>query len=493
MAAMRKAIVLFASLSVALLAAVIVLLMRPPAGDARGLSTQKALEDPAVKRAVIAELLGSNPAFFDAHPDAAVGRVFSPGLQDVEFRETLVSTNGWGMRERDYELPKPAGVLRVVLLGDSYVFGQGVGADERLGVFLEQELRRRGDFPGEIEVLHLGVGSWNVIAECTFVRRQLSDLAPDLVVQIMVPNDFDDNAGVRGFGVRADFDPLHRQRADARIHFRYPVNFLGAREPNYLTSGLDHESRERARTASEHIVQLAHALQQRGAGYLLLPCVPYPRLISLRSHLDGQLTAEQIAHVHMEQMTTRELFVSEDDPHWNRAGHERMARYLYATIQTRGLLPALTLDPWPEAEREVEALHARVIDELTRYDLPRPEVKSFLANDRQVYGGIDKQGNVSPYASLLLGRGEGGRLELEGACLERPELDGATVRVFVESFELGTFELESGEPIEQAWPLPAELDGIAYVNVRFVADDWVYTGRERRDCKSFHLQRVAIR
>ena len=43
------------------------------------------------------------------------------------------STNGWGMRDRDYAQRKPAGTLRIALLGPSHVMGNGVadGADLR--------------------------------------------------------------------------------------------------------------------------------------------------------------------------------------------------------------------------------------------------------------------------------------------------------------------------------------------------------------------------
>ena len=63
------------------------------------------------------------------------------------------------MREQEYEIPKFSGTARIVLLGDPFVFGLGVNADERMGVFLEQELKRRSSFKGAIEVLQIGVSS----------------------------------------------------------------------------------------------------------------------------------------------------------------------------------------------------------------------------------------------------------------------------------------------------------------------------------------------
>lgn len=52
------------------------------------------------------------------------------------------------------------------------------------------------------------MGGWNAVAECAYLRRLLSELAPDLVIQVLVSNDLDDQMGARGFGGLAAFAPL---------------------------------------------------------------------------------------------------------------------------------------------------------------------------------------------------------------------------------------------------------------------------------------------
>ena len=69
--------------------------------------------------------------------------------------------------------------MRVVLLGDSYVYGNKVMADERLGVHLESFLNDRkaaGDV--EVECLHIGIPSWNILSECAYIRRTITDYEP---------------------------------------------------------------------------------------------------------------------------------------------------------------------------------------------------------------------------------------------------------------------------------------------------------------------------
>ena len=73
-----------------------------------------------------------------------------------------------------------AHVTRVVLLGDSFVFGYKTDQEDRLGVFLRRYLRERAsDTAAEVECLHVAISSWNVQAECAYVRRQLGALRPE--------------------------------------------------------------------------------------------------------------------------------------------------------------------------------------------------------------------------------------------------------------------------------------------------------------------------
>ena len=182
---------------------------------------EAALSDPTVRRAAIDELLG-NAGLYDAHPDPDVGRVLQANVVDHDLQGTLVSTNRFGWREVQCSWRKRAGTTRVILLGDSFVFGWGVRREDRLGVFLADYLRARARASGPIECLHLGIPSWNVLAECSYLRRNLHDLQPDLVVHVLVPNDLNDMAGVRGFGALGRFSRQSPEKADALVHNTSP-------------------------------------------------------------------------------------------------------------------------------------------------------------------------------------------------------------------------------------------------------------------------------
>jgi hypothetical protein len=56
-----------------------------------------------------------------------------------------IHINSHGLRERELPYEKPAGVLRILMLGDSYVAGFEVKEEERFSRVVEDLLTRRGD------------------------------------------------------------------------------------------------------------------------------------------------------------------------------------------------------------------------------------------------------------------------------------------------------------------------------------------------------------
>ena len=59
---------------------------------------------------------------------------------EVYTRGHLVKNNRYGFRQRDFTTPKPAGVYRVMVLGDSFTWGLGLAADDRYSAVAEELL-----------------------------------------------------------------------------------------------------------------------------------------------------------------------------------------------------------------------------------------------------------------------------------------------------------------------------------------------------------------
>jgi len=94
-------------------------------------------------------------------------------------------TNLQGLRGAELAIPKPAGVFRIALVGDSVVEGVGLEREEdTLPVQLERLLAGR-----RIEVINAATRGYNTQAEVELFRRRVLPYEPDLVIVVFVRND----------------------------------------------------------------------------------------------------------------------------------------------------------------------------------------------------------------------------------------------------------------------------------------------------------------
>ena len=155
----------------------------------------------------IVRLVAPQPAvLFDEGlyiPDEATGHRHRPGYRGsltnvVEFN-TRVEINDVGLRGPP--LRNEPGRARIVVLGDSFVFGQGVEANQSLSSRLEARLTESGQ---RVEVLNAGVRGYGTAHEAAWLRRYGAPLAPKVVVLgIFLGNDLQDNATPLHDGLRA--------------------------------------------------------------------------------------------------------------------------------------------------------------------------------------------------------------------------------------------------------------------------------------------------
>lgn len=99
-------------------------------------------------------------------------------------------SNSAGFRGREYTVEKPAGVFRIVLLGDSFTMGAGVLQEDTYAARLERALNERHK-GRRYEVLNLGVSG---LAADVIVER-MKDLGlrynPDMIVYGFTINDIE--------------------------------------------------------------------------------------------------------------------------------------------------------------------------------------------------------------------------------------------------------------------------------------------------------------
>lgn len=100
----------------------------------------------------------------------------------VIFEDLPLSVNRWGMRDRDYTLEKPAGTVRIAVLGPSHVMGAGVRDDETFETALADRLERDATDGRRYEVMNFGVSAYSVLQQMAMLEDRVFDFRPDVVI-----------------------------------------------------------------------------------------------------------------------------------------------------------------------------------------------------------------------------------------------------------------------------------------------------------------------
>jgi len=119
------------------------------------------------------------------HPDLGWYQQKSKTAELVTpYAHAHITTNAEGLRgTREYAPAKPAGTRRVVLLGDSFVFGFGVEDGETFAARLEAA-------DPHLEALNFGVPGYGVDQMLVLYRKIASQYAADVVVVGIYQEDF---------------------------------------------------------------------------------------------------------------------------------------------------------------------------------------------------------------------------------------------------------------------------------------------------------------
>ena len=124
-------------------------------------------------------------------PDPELGWVPRADITGTYIRfPASFKTNSQGLRDREYELAKPAGTRRIVVIGDSHTWGYGVNNDEIYTEKLESLL-------ADTEVVNLGVTAYSLWQEVGYFRRKGLTYEPDILIVGFTQNDVEQGANLR--------------------------------------------------------------------------------------------------------------------------------------------------------------------------------------------------------------------------------------------------------------------------------------------------------
>jgi hypothetical protein len=138
----------------------------------------------------------SFPSFWqhDDHTGSRL-RAGAEGWNQLE-GNAYVKVNSRGLRDREHAFPKPSGVYRIAVLGDSYAEALQVGVEETFWWRLAERLEACGFQPGKrIEAVNFGVSGYGTAQELLTLRHRAWEYSPDLVLLAFFPgNDVRNNS-----------------------------------------------------------------------------------------------------------------------------------------------------------------------------------------------------------------------------------------------------------------------------------------------------------
>jgi lysophospholipase L1-like esterase len=111
--------------------------------------------------------------------------IHNPGYQG-RLDNVDVLINSHGFRGPEFKTKKPENTTRLLILGDSVVFGWGVDQDSIFPALLQKMLDREIE---KVEVIPAGVGSWNTRTEYEYLKTEGIKFNPDVILLLVIYND----------------------------------------------------------------------------------------------------------------------------------------------------------------------------------------------------------------------------------------------------------------------------------------------------------------
>ncbi len=292
-----------------------------------------------------------------------------PNLKAVPFTGAPLTTNSHGFRGPEISREEEPGTITIVGLGDSIMFGYGVGDGKNYLSQFEAMLNER--YPQKRwRVINTGVPAYNTVMEVETLRTKGLPFGPDLVILNLVPNDLvlpqyvrqvDDvldlgrsflaervaallGADTNRTGVdrRAGRDPRlahHKTQDHANLPEQYKalVGFeaftAALAELKALAAEHDFPVITLSTIEDQHFGRLLEAAAQQGFSHVnLLPEIQQ----YMWKHHNKPFSAEQ-----PEAYMNSKLVVSPTDGHPSLLQHWMIAAKLLATLEQQGVIDRL--------------------------------------------------------------------------------------------------------------------------------------------------------
>lgn len=264
--------------------------------------------------------------------DPAVGHEHTPGTSaHLMGHDVIINARGW--RSREVAAEAPAGATRIMMLGDSIVFGWGVAQDKTMSAELERNLAEGGFGPAE--VINTGVGNYNTAMETAAFLSAGAGLKPDIVVLNYFINDAEPTpsyAPVPWYATR-----FYAYAVSGGAWDIFKRTLLGGPEWKAYYANLYTKDQPGWAVAQDSIRRIAAFCREHGIRLVMtnIPELrelnPYP-FAAVSAELAALASSEGIEYLDflpaLAVAPPASLWVTVPDPHPNAKAHALMARAL---------------------------------------------------------------------------------------------------------------------------------------------------------------------
>jgi hypothetical protein len=164
-------------------------------------------------------------------PDEHCASRLRPGVSGYWITEgrAAVGINSDGLRDGEHAIPKPAGTVRIAVLGDSFAEALQVAAEDTFWAVAERHLQGSEQHAGrQVEFVNFGVSGYGTAQQLQMLRHHVWKYTPDVVLLAFCHNDLDENSKeLGGLETKPYFD-LQGDQLVLDASFRHSLPYVTA-------------------------------------------------------------------------------------------------------------------------------------------------------------------------------------------------------------------------------------------------------------------------
>lgn len=250
---------------------------------------------------------------------------------------TKVRINSLGFRNDEYTIKKEENTYRIIILGDSYVYGYGLNLHETFFKKLEKKLNKNSDI--NYEVWNIGVPSWSTIIQYLVIKNKILEYSPDNVIIMFDQSDLFDNVLYQEQAI------FNSSELIAIVELKYKgMDYYNRRSEindvlwkNRKTKKGKDDIRRIQGFTVDYLKKISQILNSNGIRYEIVTYPYFEKDNSFEqifySNIYKELELEDIEYISFyKDLVGKEDYYSEIHKHWNSKGSSYVANILYNYI-----------------------------------------------------------------------------------------------------------------------------------------------------------------